>query len=173
MAPGRAELSEIVGHTSLVLHRGAVLQCPMNDLLLASIASTADTPLAFVNGWRYGAPTADTPLAFVNGWRYGAPITPGPITPGLITHGDLWDMVPPNPSVQATELTGADLSAMLEENLERTFVCDSYAQQGGYVKRCFGLQLHVSSRTRPEPASRSCSQAASQSVTTAATRRRF
>jgi sulfur-oxidizing protein SoxB len=41
------------------------------------------------------------------------------------------------------ELTGAEILAMLEENLERTFSRDPYAQQGGYVKRCRGLQAAI------------------------------
>ena len=32
---------------------------------------------------------------------------------------------------------------MLEENLERTFAADPYAQMGGYIKRCRGLTAFV------------------------------
>jgi S-sulfosulfanyl-L-cysteine sulfohydrolase len=41
------------------------------------------------------------------------------------------------------ELTGQELQDMLEENLEKTFSPDPYAQQGGFVKRCLGLKAFV------------------------------
>jgi hypothetical protein len=40
-------------------------------------------------------------------------------------------------------MTGEQMRAMMEENLERTFSCDPYAQMGGYVKRCRGVTLCV------------------------------
>lgn len=32
---------------------------------------------------------------------------------------------------------------MMEENLERTFSADPYAQMGGYVKRCRGVSIYA------------------------------
>lgn len=121
LAPARVELAEVVGQSEVLLHRGTAVSAPMDDLLLAAIARTADTELAFSNGWRFGAP----------------------IAPGPITRGDLWNIVPPDPPVETVELTGTEVRAMLEENLERTFSRDPYAQQGGYVKRCRGLQVGI------------------------------
>ena len=46
-----------------------------------------------------------------------------------------------NPPVSTVELTGEEIKAMLEENLERTFSCDPCNQMGGYVKRCLGLNV--------------------------------
>jgi sulfur-oxidizing protein SoxB len=56
---------------------------------------------------------------------------------------DLWNMVPVDPRVCVVELTGAEIRAMLEANLERTFAGDAYEQMGGYVKRCRGLTVYV------------------------------
>ncbi|MDJ0391132.1 bifunctional metallophosphatase/5'-nucleotidase [Roseomonas sp. E05] len=121
LAPHRALLDEVVGHTEEALHRATMFRTPMDDLLLDAIAEAAGTDLAFSNGWRYGAA----------------------VPPGPITVGDLWNIIPPNPPVSVVELTGAELLAILEENLERTFAADPYAQMGGYVKRCRGLLLHA------------------------------
>lgn len=121
LEPDRAWLETVVGETDVLLHRGTVVQCPMDDLLLEAIASSAGTDLAFSNGWRYGAP----------------------VPVGPITRGDLWDMVPSNPLIETVMLSGAELRAMLEENLERTFSIDPFRQQGGYVKRCHGVLAEI------------------------------
>lgn len=121
MLPHRAMLSEVIGHTEVALDRYQMLHCPMDDFLLDAIAASAGTEIAFSNGWRYGAP----------------------IPPGPITVNDLWNIVPTNPVVSTVEISGAEIVAMLEASLERTFAADPYDQMGGYVKRCRGLNLYV------------------------------
>ncbi|MEJ2127055.1 MAG: 5'-nucleotidase C-terminal domain-containing protein, partial [Candidatus Bathyarchaeota archaeon] len=76
-------------------------------------------------------------IAFSNGWRYGAPVVAG-----QILYNDLWNIIPTNPKVSICKITGAELWDMMEENLERTFSRDPYQQMGGYVKRCFGLNVY-------------------------------
>lgn len=121
LAPHRAMLAEVVGRTEIALDRYRMLECPMDDLLLDAIAAAAGTGIAFSNGWRYGAP----------------------IRPGPITLDDLWNIIPTNPPVSTVELRGDEIRTMLEENLERTFAADPYAQMGGYMKRCRGLDVYV------------------------------
>ena len=121
LAPHRAMLGKVVGQTERALHRNTMFQTPMDDLLLDAVAEAAGTQLAFSNGWRYGAP----------------------VPPGPVTVNDLWNIIPPNPPVSVVELSGAELVAMMEENLERTFAANPYEQMGGYVKRCHGLRLYA------------------------------
>jgi 2',3'-cyclic-nucleotide 2'-phosphodiesterase (5'-nucleotidase family) len=64
------------------------------------------------------------------------------VPPGPVTQNDLGDLLPVNPPVSTTEITGRELKAMMEENLERTFSRDPYQQMGGYVKRCMGVNLY-------------------------------
>lgn len=71
----------------------------MDDVLLVAISEAAGTDIAFSKGWRYGAP----------------------FPPGPVTVNDLWKIIPTNPPVSTVELTGAEIAAMLEENLDRTF----------------------------------------------------
>lgn len=120
LAPTRAAMNEVVGHIAEPLHRYAMLQASMDDLLLEAITVAAGTSIAFSNGWRYGAP----------------------IPPGPVTVNDLWNIIPTNPDIATVELTGAELYQMIEENLERTFAADPYEQMGGYVKRMRGLTLY-------------------------------
>lgn len=120
LASERQAMAEIVGETTVCLHRYAMLNAPMDDLLTNAIAEAAGTQIAFSNGWRYGAP----------------------IPAGPIKLGDLWNIVPMNPPISITELTGTELREMIEANLERTFAADPYAQMGGYVKRMAGIRLY-------------------------------
>lgn len=121
MAPYRPQLAEVVGRTDIALDRYHMLHCAMDDMLLAAIAMAARTEIAFSNGWRYGAP----------------------ILPGPITVNDLWNIIPTNPQVSTVELTGAEIVMLIEENLERTFAADPFAQMGGYVKRCRGIRAYL------------------------------
>lgn len=119
----RQAMTKVVGETRVALHRYAMLNAPMDDLLTAAIARSASTTIAFSNGWRYGAP----------------------IPPGPITLGDLWNVVPMNPEISTTDLTGAEIREMLEGNLERTFAAEPFDQMGGYVKRMAGVRAYIKS----------------------------
>lgn len=120
MQPHRTMLAEVVGSTTTGLHRNNNLFAPMDDALLAAIASEASVEIAFSNGWRYGAP----------------------VPPGPVTMNDLWNIVPTDPPVSTVELTGAEIIEMLEENLERTFAANPLDQMGGYLKRFRGLTVY-------------------------------
>jgi 2',3'-cyclic-nucleotide 2'-phosphodiesterase (5'-nucleotidase family) len=120
-APHRAMLDEVVGETATNLNRYTTLEATMDNLLLDAISDAAGTEIAFSNGWRYGAP----------------------IPAGPVTVNDLWNIIPTNPPVETVEMTGTEIRAMMEENLERTFSRDPWRQMGGYVKRCRGLNLTI------------------------------
>jgi len=120
LAPYTKQLSEVVGETATALNRGTSMETTMDNFLLQTLLEITGAQLAFSNGWRYGAP----------------------IVPGNITLNDLYNIIPMNPPVSTTEISGKELREMLEENLERTFACDPYRQMGGYVKRCLGLTVY-------------------------------
>ncbi len=121
LQPHRQELSQVVGHTTTGLNRNTVLEATMDNLLLQALLETTGAEVAFSNGWRYGAP----------------------IPPGPITLNDLWNIIPVNPPVSVTSMTGDEMWTMMEENLENTFARDPYEQMGGYVKRALGIKAYV------------------------------
>ncbi|MDG6256930.1 MAG: bifunctional metallophosphatase/5'-nucleotidase [Methanomicrobiaceae archaeon] len=121
MEPHREYLDAVVGETATPLHRYAVLESTMDHLLLQALLDASGAQMAFSNGWRYGAP----------------------VPPGPVTRNDLWNIIPVNPPVSVVELTGAELRAMMENNLEHTFSRDPYQQMGGYVKRCRGINCYI------------------------------
>ncbi|SEM45363.1 5'-nucleotidase [Chryseobacterium taichungense] len=111
--------NKVLGTTDHILHRYSTLSSTMDDFLLSAVNFATDVEISFSNGWRYGAP----------------------IDVGNITLWDLYKIVPMNPSISTTELTGKEIFEMLEENLERTFSAEPMKQMGGYVKRCNGLKI--------------------------------
>ncbi len=127
LAPHQELLSEVVGQTETHLNRNRVLESTMDNLLLQSMLDVTGAQLAFSNGWRYGAP----------------------VTPGELTMQDLWHIIPVNPPIATCQLTGDELRAMLEENLQRTFAADPWEQMGGYVKRCMGLTMYFKIENPP------------------------
>ncbi len=120
MEPHRDFLDQLVGHAASPLDRATSLEASMDNVLLDAIAAAAGSEIAFSNGWRYGAP----------------------ILPGPVSMEQLWNIVPTQPPVSTVEITGEELQAMLEANLERTYSADPYCQMGGYVKRCRGLNMY-------------------------------
>ncbi len=127
MDPHREYLSRVVGETRTPLNRNTILEATMDNLLLQAILDLTGADMAFSGGFRYGAP----------------------VVPGPVTVNDLWNMIPENPNVATVEITGRELRAMMEENLERTFARDPYDQMGGYVKRCMGVNLYCKLENAP------------------------
>ncbi|MDP1663280.1 MAG: bifunctional metallophosphatase/5'-nucleotidase [Phycisphaerales bacterium] len=121
MVPHRQLLAEVVGHTATDLNRATFLESTMDNLLLGAISEAAGTGIAFSNGWRYGAPVPRGPIRL----------------------NDLWNIIPGNPPVSVVELTGQELRAMIEQNLEQSVAADPYRQMGGYLKRSVGLRLCI------------------------------
>lgn len=120
MAPYREQLNQVVGRTDTDLNRHGVLESTMDNFLLQSMLDYSNADLAFSNGWRYGAP----------------------IPKGAITENDLWNIIPVNPPLSKTILTGREIWEMIEENLENTFSKNPYEQMGGYVKRSMGISVY-------------------------------
>ncbi len=120
LEPYEDMLSEVVGETEIGLARDRVMGSTMDNLLLKALIDVSGAEMAFSNGWRYGAP----------------------IPPGKITMEDLWNIIPTNPPVSVCDITGQELWNMMEENLENTFASDPFDIMGGYVKRCYGINVY-------------------------------
>ncbi len=118
--PYRDMLEKVVGETEIGLARDRVLETTMDNLLLKAMIEASGAEMAFSNGWRYGSP----------------------IPPGDVTVEDLWRIIPVNPPVSKCEMTGQEVWDMIEEDLELTFSRNPYHQMGGYVKRCYGLNVY-------------------------------
>ena len=127
LKPYGEDLSCVVGEVGTALNRNANLESTMDNFLLTAIREQAGTPLAFCNGWRWGAP----------------------VNPGPVTKNDICNIIPWEEAICTVDLTGRELVQMLEENLERTFSPNPFHQLGGYVKRCQGLTAYVKIENPP------------------------
>ena len=116
----RSLLNDVVGQTKTALNRNQVLESSMDNFLLQALSEVSGEKIAFSNGWRYGAP----------------------VVAGPVLMNDLWNIIPTNPKVSVCKIMGEELLDMMEENFELTFSSDPYKQMGGYVKRCFGLNVY-------------------------------
>jgi sulfur-oxidizing protein SoxB len=116
----RSLLNDVVGQTKSALNRNYVLESSMDNFLLQALSEVSGEKIAFSNGWRYGAP----------------------VVAGPVLMNDLWNIIPTNPKVSVCKILGEELLDMMEENFELTFSSDPYKQMGGYVKRCFGLNVY-------------------------------
>ncbi len=121
LKPYAGQLACVVGEVRTALNRNANIESTMDNFLLTAIREQAGTPLAFCNGWRWGAP----------------------VKPGPVTKNDICNIIPWEEPVCTVDLTGRELVQMLEENLERTFSANPFHQLGGYVKRCQGLTAYI------------------------------
>lgn len=116
----RSMLNDVVGQTKIALNRNRVMESSMDNFLLQALSEVSGEKIAFSNGWRYGAP----------------------VVAGRVLMNDLWNIIPTNPTVSVCKIRGEELLDMMEENFELTFSSDPYKQMGGYVKRCFGLNIY-------------------------------
>src|SRR5699024_10208812 len=118
LQPYEDKLSETVGKTDGILHRGWGVKSTMDNFLLEATHHQTKTDLVFSNGWRYGAP----------------------IDKGDITLRQIYEIIPMNPPLSTAEMTGTEVLDMLESNLENTYSSGPFNQMGGYVKRSLGLK---------------------------------
>lgn len=119
-APHEDMLEEVIGKTEIGLARDKVMETTMDNLLLKALIDASGAEMAFSNGWRYGSA----------------------VPPGKITMEDIWNIIPTNPPVSVCNITGKELWNMMEENLDNTFAKNPYNQKGGYVKRCYGINVY-------------------------------
>ncbi len=66
-----------------------------------------------------------------------------------VTPSDRYNILPVPVPVSTVDVTSGEPSAMLEENLQRSFSADPFHHMAGYVKRCLGLTVDVKIENPP------------------------
>ncbi|MBW8905731.1 MAG: thiosulfohydrolase SoxB [Betaproteobacteria bacterium] len=118
-APFAARLGERLARSEALLYRRGNFNGTMDELILRALMAEKDAEIAFSPGF-----------------RWGTSILPGE----AITLEDVMAQTAITyPQVTVSELTGAEIKAVLEDIADNLFNADPYLQQGGDMVRVGGL----------------------------------
>ncbi|HSR09396.1 MAG TPA: bifunctional metallophosphatase/5'-nucleotidase [Bryobacteraceae bacterium] len=117
--PFQARLREVVGATKTTLMRYDVLETTMDNFVDDAVREVTHTDIAFTNGFRFSPPLA----------------------PGPITEADLWNILPLDAKIKAGRVSGKQLHAYLENEMELVYAKDPLKLSGGWGVRPSGMRI--------------------------------
>ena len=122
-APYKAELEEVIGHTSSTLYRRGNFNGTWDDLICNALIDEREADIALSPGFRWG---------------------PSLIADQPITREDLYNATAMSyPAAYRSEMTGAQLKLILEDVADNLFNPDPYYQQGGDMVRVGGMGYRI------------------------------
>lgn len=125
--PHREQLGKVIGETRSLLYRRSLF------------GGTTDAFMA--KAYRE---IAGSDVACVPGWRFGTSLLPGPIVVE-----DVYNVMKPTPSpLYTAHLSGRQIRAAVEDNLDNVFNSDPFQRLGGDALRCAGVRAGLR-RTLP------------------------
>jgi S-sulfosulfanyl-L-cysteine sulfohydrolase len=119
LAPYRERLSKPIGRAAVPLERYGIVESTADDMLTAAVKEATHVDVALSNGFRFGTP----------------------IAPGPITEGDLWNLYPVVAHVKMGRVTGKQLRAFWESELDHVFADDPRRLFGGWLPRVNGMSV--------------------------------
>jgi 2',3'-cyclic-nucleotide 2'-phosphodiesterase (5'-nucleotidase family) len=119
LAPYRTRMEQVAGTTETLLMRYDVLETTADDFITDAVRDIAKSDIGFSNGFRFGVP----------------------IPPSAFTEADLWSLLPMDARMKTGWVTGAELKAYLENELELVFSKDPWKLNGGWGVRASGLSI--------------------------------
>jgi sulfur-oxidizing protein SoxB len=119
LTPYRQRANQVVGHTLTPMMRYDVLETNADDFITDAIRDSVQVDIGFSNGFRFGIP----------------------IPAGDLTVGDLWNLLPMDARVKTGWVTGRQLRAYLENELELVYSQDPSKLSGGWGPRASGMQM--------------------------------
>ena len=122
-APYAEALAEPLAHTDTLLYRRGNFNGTFDQVILDALMQEKDTPIAFSPGF-----------------RWGTTLLPGET---ITREALLAQTAITYPTVTVTEMTGANLHAVLEDVADNLFNPDPYYQQGGDMVRTGGLRYAI------------------------------
>ncbi len=126
LAPYRVRMAKPVGKTESLLMRYDVLETTADDFITDAVREVAKADIGFSNGFRFGAP----------------------VPPAEVTEADLWNLLPMDARLKTGWVTGKELRAYLENELELVFSSDPWKLNGGWGPRASGLSLLLEARAQ-------------------------
>jgi S-sulfosulfanyl-L-cysteine sulfohydrolase len=125
--PYRQRMAELIGNTKTLLMRYDVLETTADDFITDAVRKIAKADIGFSNGFRFGVP----------------------IPPTDFTEADLWNLLPKDARMKAGWLTGKELKAYIENELELVFSSDPWKLNGGWGIRASGMMITFNARAEP------------------------
>lgn len=127
LSPYRARMEKVLGRSEQMLDRYDVLQTSADDVLVAALREAAQADIALSNGFRFGHP----------------------IPAGPVTEADLWRLYPLTGRIKTGTVTGRQLHAFWESELEHVFATDPTHLFGGWLPRVSGMSLRFRAAAPP------------------------
>jgi sulfur-oxidizing protein SoxB len=127
LAPHRARMAELAGTTETVLMRYDVLETTADAFITDAVREIARADIGFSNGFRFGVP----------------------IPAAGITEADLWNLLPMDARMKSGWVTGAELKAYLERELELVFSKNPWILNGGWGVRASGMTMVFRASAEP------------------------
>jgi len=122
-APFKAELEEVIGHTTSTLFRRGNFNGTWDDLICNALIEEREADIALSPGFRWG---------------------PSLIADTDITREDLYNATAMSyPAAYRSEMTGEQLKLILEDVADNLFNPDPYYQQGGDMVRVGGMGYRI------------------------------
>jgi 2',3'-cyclic-nucleotide 2'-phosphodiesterase (5'-nucleotidase family) len=122
--PHREAINTIIGYSKQPLYRYFVVE------------NTIDTMIVDALKWRI-----NVDVVLSNGFRFCPPRIPDASGLVPITEGYLYDMLPVEATVRTGKVSGKQLLAWLEKELQNVFAEDASKRFGGWVVRFKGMQV--------------------------------
>jgi sulfur-oxidizing protein SoxB len=119
LAPYRQRMNRVIGHTSIALERYGVLETSADDMLTDAIRRETGADIALSNGFRFAHP----------------------IEAGPVTEADLWQLYPVASRIKVGTVTGSQLRAFWESEIEHVFAEDPARLFGGWLPRVSGMRV--------------------------------
>ena len=119
LAPHRQRMANQIGRSETVLMRYDLLETTADDFIADAVRETAKTDIALTNGFRFGPP----------------------VLAGQVTDADLWNLLPMDLRMKSGWVTGEELRAYFENELETVYSKNPWKHNGGWGARASGLTL--------------------------------
>lgn len=117
--PFQARLRQVIGVTKAALMRYDVLETTLDNLVDDAVRETTHTDVAFTNGFRFSPPVA----------------------PGPVSEADLWNMLPFDAKIKSGRVSGKQMHAYLENEMELVYAKDPMKLSGGWGVRPSGMRI--------------------------------
>jgi 5'-nucleotidase len=123
----REHMGQVLCETKTPILRYDVFETNADNLISDAIRHTANADIGFTNGFRFAPP----------------------IVAGLFTQADLWNLLPLDTRMKKGWVTGKDLKAYLERELELVFSRDAWKLSGGWGPRASGMEMSFEAQASP------------------------